>query len=185
MVAPAQMVDGVLESVIWNPNAILGTDSPLQCPSPSPLVQSTLWGHFSAILTRFRCPKRRLLGVRFQWKAILSTKMIFCGNSCFASTRTRFSRFWEPGNHANIVLNLMQNGAWQLTMSKTRKAKLWSQNFVLQGVFGTTRDALRGAQSRSKRHPSSLIRQIPISFLCSGSIFQDFYRILCSSEPFC
>ena len=40
---------------------------------------------------------------------------------------------------------------------------------MLQAVFGTTRMALRGAQSRSKRHPSSLIRQISIPFLCSGS----------------
>ena len=93
----------------------------------------------------------------------------FCKNSRFASTRTWFSRFREPGSHAKIILNLMQNGTWQLTMSKTRKAKLWTRDFVLQGVCGTTCVALRVAQSRSKRHPSSLIRQISVPFLCSGS----------------
>ena len=107
----------------------------------------------------FRCLKRRLWGVRFRWKAMLYTKMSFCENSCFASTRTQIPRFWKTGSHAKIVQNLMQNGTWQLTMSKTRKAKLWSRNFVLQGVFGTTPDAQGGAHSMSKRHPSSLINE--------------------------
>ena len=144
-------------------------DCPIQGPFTSQSARSCLLGHFSVILQASDAWNGGFGGSDFDEKQCSTPKHHFCENSRFASTRTRFSRFWEPESHKKIVLNLMQNGTWQLTMSKSRKAKLWSRNFVLQGVFGTTRDALRDAQSRSERHPSSLIHQISIPFLCFGN----------------
>ena len=167
--ALARPVDCGSISVLCTSNTIFGPDSAIQGPLPSQSVRSWLLEHFSAILTSSRCLKRKLWGSDFDKNQCSIPNHHFCKNSRFASTRTQFSRFREPGSHAKIILNLMQNGTWQLTMSKTPKAKLWSRDFVLHGVCGTTRMALRGAQSRSKSHPSSPIRQISVPFRCSGS----------------
>ena len=120
-------------------------------------------------------------GSDFDENQCSSPKHNFCENSRFASTRTRFSRFWESGNHTKIVQNPMQNGTWQITMEKTWKAKLWSRNFVHQGAFRMTRDAQElpksspiGIQVLLPSKHRSLFCALRLAWDALGRYFLDF-----------
>ena len=100
--------------------------------------------------------------------------------------KTQFSRFWEPRNHAEY-----SKSQCRIEHDKKQCRKHVKQSFGVV-ILCSRPCSGRLAWEVPKRHPSSLIWQIPIPFLCSGShwgctrsIFAiSFVDFVCIPAPF-
>ena len=133
--APARPVDGGSDPFICNPNAISGTDCPIQGPLPSQSVQFWLFKRSCLIMISFGSQKQGFWRSNFDENQCHAPERHFWRNWRFALMKTQFCRFSEPENHTNIIRNSMHNGIRQNSISKIWKTKLWGRNFVLQGTL--------------------------------------------------